>query len=314
MKKNTGYKQWLTDLKSRIRQSQIKAAVKVNTELLRLYWDMGRDIVTRRMETSWGNGFFKQLSQDLLLDFPDMKGFSTSNLYYIRQFYQFYTQGSSNFQQVVGELPHQLGAELQPVANQGDIILHQVGEEFEDHPIFQVPWGHHIQIFTKCKSIKEALFYVRKTIENGWSRAVLMNFMEAGLYAAQGKSQNNFKRLLPEPQSDLANQILKDLTHTSIGQRPIRTSIAGLNTPKGFPLIARGCAYPRYPGYVTDEKHNPKGVASHDNHATHEATPLGLKSFFEHLPGVARVRATPGCKKKPLWGFSQCRASGTMNF
>ena len=210
MKKDSDYKQWLTDLKSRIRQSQIKAAVKVNTELLRLYWDLGKDIVARQMEAAWGEGFFEQLSQDLLKEFPDMKGFSTSNLYYIRQFYQFYTKGKSIRQQAVGEIPHQLGAELQPVCNQGDRILHQVGGELEDHPIFQIPWRHHVQIFTKAKSIKEALFYVQKTIENGWSRAVLMNFMEAGLYAAQGKALTNFKRLLPEPQSDLANQMLKD--------------------------------------------------------------------------------------------------------
>jgi hypothetical protein len=104
MKKDNDYKLWLTDLKSRIRQSQIKAAVKVNTELLRLYWDMGQDIVARQMETTWGSGFFEQLSKDLLLEFPDLKGFSTSNLYYIKQFYQFYSQSVSIFQQVAGKL------------------------------------------------------------------------------------------------------------------------------------------------------------------------------------------------------------------
>jgi hypothetical protein len=93
--------------------------------------------------------------------------------------------------------------------NKGDIILHQPGGELEDHPIFQIPWRHHVQIFTKSKSVKEALFYVQKTIENGWSRAVLMNFMEADLFSVQGKELTNFSRLLPEPQSDLANQILK---------------------------------------------------------------------------------------------------------
>jgi len=210
MKKNTGYKQWLTDLKSRIRQSQIKAAVKVNTELLRLYWDLGQDIVARQLEAAWGDGFFEQLSDDLRKEFPDMKGFSSTNLKYCKRFYLFYAQGNSNRPQLVDEIRHQVGDELQVVDNKVDTIRQQVVDELEDHPIFQVPWGHHIQIFTKSKSIKEALFYVQKTIENGWSRAVLMNFMEAGLFAAQGKSLNNFKRLLPEPQSDLANQILKD--------------------------------------------------------------------------------------------------------
>jgi len=210
MTSQNDYKQWLVDLKSRIRQSQIKAAVKVNTELLRLYWDLGQDIVTLKMEANWGSGFFKQLSHDLLLEFPQMKGFSTSNLYYIRQFYQFYTQDFSNFQQVVGKIPQQLVAKLQTVENQGNVIRQQVVDELEDHSIFQIPWGHHIQIFTKSKTTQEALFYIRKTIENGWSRAVLMNFMEADLFAAQGNAQTNFSRLLPKPQSDLANQLLKD--------------------------------------------------------------------------------------------------------
>jgi len=228
--KKTGneYKQWLADLKGKIRQSQIKAAVRVNTELLRLYWDLGHDIVARQMEAAWGSGFFERLSKDLKSEFPDMQGFSVVNLTYCKRFYLFYTQDNSILQQPVEEIRHQVGDELQVVGNQGNIILQQVAEEFqvvaperdiirqqlvdelETHPIFQIPWFHHVQIFTKCKSVKEALFYVQKTIENGWSRAVLMNFMEADLYSAQGKALNNFSRLLPEPQSDLANQILKD--------------------------------------------------------------------------------------------------------
>ncbi|MCL2104162.1 MAG: PDDEXK nuclease domain-containing protein [Kiritimatiellaeota bacterium] len=254
--KKTGneYKQWLADLKGKIRQSQIKAAVRVNTELLRLYWDLGHDIVARQMEAAWGSGFFERLSKDLKSEFPDMQGFSVVNLTYCKRFYLFYTQDNAIRQQVADEFPHQLGtelqvveperdiirpqvvneipqqvvADLQVVEPEGNIILQQVAEELqvvaperdiirqqlvdelETHPIFQIPWFHHVQIFTKCKSVKEALFYVQKTIENGWSRAVLMNFMEAGLYSAQGKVLNNFSRLLPEPQSDLANQILKD--------------------------------------------------------------------------------------------------------
>jgi len=210
MKKDGDYKSWLTDLKSRIRQSQIKAAVKVNAELLRLYWDLGQDIVARQMETTWGSGFFEQLSKDLRSEFPDMQGFSSTNLKYCKRFYLFYARDNSILQQPVEEIPQQLGAELQAVDNKGDVIRQQLADEFENHPIFQIPWFHHVQIFTKCKSIQEALFYVQKTIENGWSRAVLMNFMGADLFAAQGKALTNFARLLPEPQSDLANQILKD--------------------------------------------------------------------------------------------------------
>jgi len=207
---DNNYKQWLTDLKSRIRQSQIKAAVKVNTELLRLYWDLGRDIVALQMETAWGSGFFEQLSKDLRSEFPDMSGFSVVNLTYCKRFYMFYTQDSAILQQVVEEIPPLVDNLPQVIDNKEDTILQQLAEELDDHLIFQIPWGHNIQIFTKSKSIKEALFYVQKTIENGWSRAVLMNFMEADLFSAQGKALSNFSKTLPQPQSDLANQILKD--------------------------------------------------------------------------------------------------------
>ena len=206
----TAYKQWLIDLKQRIRQSQIKAAVRVNTELLHLYWDLGQDIVVRQMEAAWGSRFFEQLSKDLALEFPDMKGFSSTNLKYCKRFYQFYTEDNSIRQQVAGEIGHQVGGELQTTDNKSDIIRPQVADELYNHPVFQIPWRHHVEIFTKCKSVKEALFYVQKTIQNGWSRSVLMNFLEADLYSAQGKSLNNFSRLLPEVQSDLASEIIKD--------------------------------------------------------------------------------------------------------
>jgi len=136
------------------------------------------------MEAAWGSGFFEQLSKDLRSEFPDMQGFSSTNLKYCKRFFLFYTQDNTNRQQVADDLAN--------------------------HPIFQIPWFHNVQIITKCKSVKEALFYVQKTIENGWSRAVLMNFLETDLFSAQGKALTNFPRLFPEPQSDLANQILKD--------------------------------------------------------------------------------------------------------
>jgi len=190
MKTGNAYNKWLKDVKNRIRHSQIKAAVKINSELLRLYWDMGQDIVDRQMEAAWGSGFFEQLSKDLRSEFPHMKGFSIANLKYIKRFYQFYTKDSQIRQQLVDELQSS-NKQLQVAQSKKPPIRQQLADELEDHPIFQIPWGHHIQIFTKSKSIKEALFYVQKTIENGWSRAVLMNFMEADLFSAQGKSLTN---------------------------------------------------------------------------------------------------------------------------
>ena len=200
--KDPDFKQWLVELKTRIRQSQIKAMIKVNNEMLRLYWDIGNDIVVRQMDAVWGGGFYSQLSKELKVEFPDMQGFSVTNLKYCKYFYQFYSQDL--------QIRHQLGDELQITESLNSIIRHQVGDEFNVHPIFQIPWRHHVEIFTKCKDVQEALFYVQKTIKNGWSRAVLMNFIDADLYQNQGKSINNFDRLLPDIQSDLAKETLKD--------------------------------------------------------------------------------------------------------
>lgn len=208
--KDPEFKQWISDLKVRIRQSQFKAAIKVNSELLHLYWELGHDIVVRQMDAVWGSGFFERLSKELKKEFPDMKGFSTTNLKYCKYFYLFYSKD--------GEVRHQFGDETYYQSNTGievtvkgsDIIRHQAGDELENHPIFQIPWRHHVEIFTKCKSVEEALFYIQKTITNGWSRAVLMNFLDANLYQSQGRAINNFDRLLPNLQSDLAKETLKD--------------------------------------------------------------------------------------------------------
>jgi predicted nuclease of restriction endonuclease-like (RecB) superfamily len=186
----------------------------VNDEMLRLYWDLGRDIVIRKMDAIWGGEFYKNLSKELKAEFPDMEGFSKTNLFYMKQFYLFYSQDNTIFQQVVGKTENtfvqQAVEQIQNSNNKSIQIVQQLVEQFEIHPVFQIPWGHHILLFTKCKSVHEALFYVQKTIKNGWSRAVLMNFIEAGLYQSQGKSINNFDRLLPDVQSDLAKETLKD--------------------------------------------------------------------------------------------------------
>ncbi len=184
--------------------------VKVNDEMLRLYWDMGRDITVRQMDAVWGGRFFDNLSKELKAEFPDMDGFSKANLRYMKRFYQFYSQDNKLVQQVTEEIRHQAGEELQCTENKSVIIAHQAGEQFAFTPLFLIPWRHHVEIFTKCKSVPEAMFYIQKTIKNGWSRAVLMNFIEAGLWQSQGKAVNNFDRLLPDVQSDLAKETLKD--------------------------------------------------------------------------------------------------------
>ena len=208
--KDPEFRQWLVDLKVRIRQGQMRAAIKVNTELLHLYWDLGHDIVARQMDAVWGSDFFEKLSKELKQEFPDMLGFSVTNLKYCKYFYQFYSQDNQIRPLLGGVIRHQLGDELHKTENEIVIIHQQAIDELQDNPLFSVPWRHHVEIFTKCKSVQEGLFYVQKTIKNGWSRAMLMNFIEANLYQSQGKAINNFDRLLPDIQSDLAKETLKN--------------------------------------------------------------------------------------------------------
>ncbi|MDR0540638.1 MAG: DUF1016 N-terminal domain-containing protein [Dysgonamonadaceae bacterium] len=174
--KDPDFKQWLADLKIRIRQSQIKAMIKVNDEMLRLYWDLGHDIVIRQMDSVWGSGFYKNLNKELKTEFPDIQGFSVTNLNYCKRFYQFYASDMQIQKQIVGGFYPQVEGEMQVAKNEIDTIRPQVEDEF-NNPLFLIPWGHQKCIIDKCKSVHEALFYVQKTIKNGWSRAILMNFI-----------------------------------------------------------------------------------------------------------------------------------------
>lgn len=181
---NQPFKDWVNHLKQDIRSAQIKAAVRVNSELLHLYWQLGAEIIERQKEMTWGSGFLEELSRELMAEFPDMKGFSYRNIRSIKQWHLFYNEPYTIWQQVVSKL----------------------GEE----KFFSIPWGHHLYIISQCKEVDKALFYLNETVENGWSRAVLLNFLDTNLYERQGKAVNNFSRLLPKPQSDLALQTLKD--------------------------------------------------------------------------------------------------------
>ena len=188
-KSDVQYKQWLTDLKSRIRNSQIKAALKVNSELINLYWDLGKEIVSKQEQSQWGDGLIKQLSNDLQQEFPDMKGFSISNIKYIKQWYLFYYKGITIGQQLVGQLENTFNIQ--------DLV-------------YQLPWGHNLRIIAQCKSLEEAIFYIHKTIENGWSRSILDLHIKQQEFQRTRHSISNFSRLLPMIQSDLAQQLLKD--------------------------------------------------------------------------------------------------------
>ena len=196
MASNSDFKSWVSQLKQDIRSAQIRAAIKVNTELLRLYWRMGADICEKQKSASWGDGWLKELSRELMAEFPDMKGLSHRNLQYIRQWYLFYNQENTIVQQAVAQLDD--AKAQQPVAHISEDVF------------FSVPWGHHLYIISQCKDVSRAVFYLKKTVENGWSRAVLLNYLDTNLYERQGKAVNNFNRLLANPQSELAAQTLKD--------------------------------------------------------------------------------------------------------
>ncbi len=171
------YQNFIKEIKSKIQTSQIKAAIKVNEELLRLYWELAQMIVLKQKESSWGDNLIEQVSNDLKREFPNMKGFSATNIKYMRNWYLFWNL--ENRPQLVDE-------------------------------IFKIPWGHNREIVTKIKDRQEALYYVQQTIHNGWSRAVLIHQIESNLYKRDGKAITNFDVNLPQAQSDLAKATLKD--------------------------------------------------------------------------------------------------------
>jgi len=185
---DSNYKAWLIDLKTKFRQTQIRAAVKVSHELLGFYWDLGSEIVDRQRKTSWGSGFLKQLSQDLMLEFTDIKGFSKRNLERIRKWYLFYNEEVTN----------------------RDTSCVAIDKLDFKNQIFSIPWSHNIAIVSKCSDLQEALFYTQQTIQHGWSRSVLTHQIESQLYQRNGSAISNFSNTLPPIQSDLAQQTLKD--------------------------------------------------------------------------------------------------------
>ena len=232
MTADEGYVQWMADIKQRFRQSQLKAAVRVNTAMLEFYWSMGRDIVELRAESKWGNGFFNQLSLDLRTAFPNETGFSVTNLKYMKRWYAFYNERVTIRHQAGDEIGaaldfpkgdesdvvirHQAGDEINAAIRQqvADEKSHQVGGELEMPEIFgRIPWKHHVQIISKCKTLDEALFYINKVVEEGWSRSKLEGQIAANLYGSQGAAITNFSSTLPDTQSQLAKEILKDPYH-----------------------------------------------------------------------------------------------------
>lgn len=172
---NHEYQDWIVSLKAQVRNSQQKASLAVNSELIKLYWSIGKQISEKQTQSEWGSKIVEQLANDLSLAFPAMKGFSPRNLKFMRQF-----------------------ADAWPV------------EEIGKQAVSLIPWGHNIALLQKLKTESERLWYANKTIENGWSRTVLVHQIESKLISRQGNAVNNFDSTLPSTISELATQTLKD--------------------------------------------------------------------------------------------------------
>ncbi|WP_242044912.1 PDDEXK nuclease domain-containing protein [Anabaena azotica] len=170
-----GYEDFLAELKTRISSAQLRAAVAVNKELVLLYWQIGRDILHRQQQQGWGAKVITRLAADLQKAFPQMKGFSPRNLKYMRALAEAY---------------------------QDEQIVQQV--------VAQIPWGHNVRILDAVEDTTERLWYAQRTIQHGWSRNVLVHQIESKLYQRQGQATTNFNNTLPQPQSELAQQLLKD--------------------------------------------------------------------------------------------------------
>jgi predicted nuclease of restriction endonuclease-like (RecB) superfamily len=169
------YQDLLASLKNQIRTAQVRAALAVNRELVLLYWWMGREIVTRQEAEGWGSKIVERLAKDLHAEFPDMKGLSRTNLMYMRAFSKAWPE-EAIVQQAAGQLP----------------------------------WFHNCTLVDKVKDQSERLWYIQQAVQHGWSRSVLVMQIETGLYRRQGKAISNFQATLPSPQSDLAQQLIKD--------------------------------------------------------------------------------------------------------
>lgn len=218
IKTNKDYARWIQELKERYRRSQIKAAAKVNQEMLLFYWSIGRDIVARDAENTYGSGFYKNLSQDLKEVLPETEGFSRQNLQYMKKMYLLYDQTYPNCFQDDETVACDIRPQAIVEANSDYVSLVTCNEidrcpQIKNNFIFSIPWGHHRFLIDKYfESGKKdiALFYAHKVVDEGWSRNILKAFIDTDLHKRQGKALTTFSRTLPTPDSDLAQELTKD--------------------------------------------------------------------------------------------------------
>ena len=207
------YKTWIGGIARRYKQSQIKAAISVNVEMLKFYFALGADIVRMEKDQPWGSKFMQRVSADLKSWMPEAKCFSKVNLYYMVRFFNLYAPMP---------IVQQVAEQSRTTFDSDSAIVRQNAEQLAlqsfmtTYPnvcqiVFSVPWGHHMVIMDKFSSDQRtALFYIRKTVENGWSRAMLENNIASNLHLRQGMSETNFDMALADSESDLAKETLKD--------------------------------------------------------------------------------------------------------
>ena len=237
MIKDKEYIEWIAELSLRYRQSQIKASVKVNNEMLRFYWSVGKDITERQYDNKYGSHFYENLSRDLSASLNVKKGLAPTSLWYTKSFYGLYAP---------------LFTKLRQVAERSDgTNSRQVAEDFE--LLFSIPWTHHQKIIDKVSGdSRKALFFVRKSWENQWGRGTLVNFLTTDLYESQGAALTNFSTTMPQPDSDLAQQLLKDPYHfeflqlnVNYSEKELKDGLMDniikflLELGKGFSLVGR---------------------------------------------------------------------------
>lgn len=216
----------MIELKQRYRAAQFKAAVKVNAEKLLFNWQLGCDLVQKKAEEKWGSGVVEQISLDLKAEFPMAEGFSTRNLWLMKQWYLYYTenQDTAKLQQSVAEIQAEILGHPEKLVQIGGTLsteqkVQQLVAEFPE-PFAYVPWGHHAQIIQKCESVDEALYYIRRTIQENWSREALVRAIGADVYRTQGMALSNYTTRLPAVQGQMVQDMVKSNYNFSFAAVP----------------------------------------------------------------------------------------------
>ncbi len=248
--------------------------MKVNNEMLAFYFWLGSQISIWKQDSFGGISFYKTLSKDLVDMFPDVKSFSTTNLKYMQYFYEMYT--SPQAEDSVNTSSPQL-------------------VDLRDSGIFSIPWGHNRVIIDKCRGdINKAMFYVAKTLENNWSRAVLLNFLDTDLYERQGKAITNFQQTLPATESDLAQAITKDpysFDFLTIREKYDEKELKGENDAPTLGLIICKSKDNVKAQYALEASSQPMGISEYD------ITKFIPEGYRSSLPTIKEIEENLGNQK-----------------